>query len=70
MYERLKDCFCIWLRMRVRFRRGVIRLLMGGILCLEGGREGSLGMDGWERGGREGKFGGFGRRIVGVRYLK
>lgn len=51
MYERLKDCFCIWLRMRVRFRRGVIRLLMGGILCLEGGREGSLGVDG----GREGK---------------
>lgn len=60
MYERLKDCFCIWLRMRVRFRRGVIRLLMGGILCLEGGREGSLGMD-REREGREGKgsLGGF-----------
>lgn len=46
MYERLKDCFCIWLRMRVRFRRGVIRLLMGGILCLEGGKFG----DGWEEG--------------------
>lgn len=51
MYERLKDCFCIWLRMRVRFRRGVIRLLMGGILCLEGGKFG----DGWMGGGREGK---------------
>lgn len=63
MYERLKDCFCIWLRMRVRFRRGVIRLLMGGILCLEGGRE----VWGWMGGG---KFGGIGRRIVGVRYLK
>lgn len=67
MYERLKDCFCIWLRMRVRFRRGVIRLLMGGILCLR--REGRE-VWGWMGGGRGGKFGGIGRRIVGVRYLK
>lgn len=51
--------------MRVRFRRGVIRLLMGGILCLEGGRDYCLGMDG---GG--GSLGVFGRRIVVGRYLK
>lgn len=62
MYERLKDCFCIWLRMRVRFRRGVIRLLMGGILCLEM-REGLLFGDGWMDGRREGSLEGLGGEL-------
>lgn len=64
MYERLKDCFCIWLRMRVRFRRGVIRLLMGGILCLER-REGGKFGGGWEEGGKEEEEGGIWKENCG-----